>query len=141
LDGVSSGQPRKRENFSLTIPCPGVMWWRSAELRQTKLNRPLSLSVRRQRFACPATHITFVKGGMQVKLLLIGSLVVLIIGIGLNVLHFSLAKFFAANARALDRNQNVAEQMATEPQKTEPLRITEAVPPEKGEYKTAKAGS
>jgi hypothetical protein len=78
---------------------------------------------------------------MQVKLLLTGSLVALIIGTGLNVPHFSLAKFFAANARALDTDQDVAEQMAREAQKTQPLRIREAAAPEKGKYKTSKAGS
>jgi hypothetical protein len=61
-----------------------------------------------------------VRSGVNVKLLLIGGLVGLTIGVGLTVLYFSLAKFFSANARALDRNQKAAEQMARETQMTEP---------------------
>jgi hypothetical protein len=40
--------------------------------------------------------------GAEVKLLLIGGFVGLAIGVGLNVLYFSLATFFAVNARVLD---------------------------------------
>ena len=36
------------------------------------------------------------------KLLLIGGLVGLVIGVGLTVLYFALAEFFAVNAKALD---------------------------------------
>jgi sorbitol-specific phosphotransferase system component IIBC len=47
-----------------------------------------------------------------VKLLLIGVVIGLVIGAGLTVLYFSLAYFFAVNARAADafaKNQRVAE--------------------------------
>ena len=40
------------------------------------------------------------KPGANVKLLLIGGLVGLAIGVGLTVLYFALAEFFAVNARA-----------------------------------------
>jgi hypothetical protein len=41
--------------------------------------------------------------GANVKLLLIGGLVGLAIGVGLTVLYFALAEFFAVNARAPQR--------------------------------------
>jgi hypothetical protein len=44
-----------------------------------------------------------------VKLLLIGGLVGLVIGVVLTVFYFSLAAFFAVNARALDATQKAAE--------------------------------
>jgi uncharacterized membrane protein YccC len=78
---------------------------------------------------------------VNVKLVLIGGLVGLIIAIGLTVLYFSLAKFFAANARALNRNDRAAEQMVRQPQTARPLQMKEATP-EKREHKTAaKVGS
>jgi hypothetical protein len=40
-----------------------------------------------------------------VKLLLIGGLVGLVIGVGITVLYFALAEFFAVNARALNTTQ------------------------------------
>ena len=46
------------------------------------------------------------------KLLLIGVVVGLVVGVGLTILYFSLAYFFAVNARATDyspKNQRVAE--------------------------------
>jgi hypothetical protein len=45
----------------------------------------------------------------RVKLLLIGGLVGLVIGVVLTVFYFSLAAFFAVNARALDATQKAAE--------------------------------
>jgi hypothetical protein len=48
----------------------------------------------------------------NVKLLLIGGVVGLVIGVGLTICYFSLAYFFAVNARAVDtfvKNQRVAE--------------------------------
>jgi len=44
-----------------------------------------------------------------VKLLLIGGFVGLAIGVGLTVLYFSLATFFAVNASALNSEQKAAE--------------------------------
>jgi hypothetical protein len=43
--------------------------------------------------------------GAKVKLLLIGGFVGLAIGVGLTILYFSLATFFAVNARALNAKQ------------------------------------
>ena len=43
------------------------------------------------------------KPGANVKLLVIGGLVGLAIGVGLTVLYFALAEFFAVNARAAAR--------------------------------------
>ncbi len=46
------------------------------------------------------------------KLLLIGVVVGLVVGVGLTILYFSLAYFFAVNAKAADtfaKNQRVAE--------------------------------
>lgn len=43
--------------------------------------------------------------GCNVKLLLIGGLVGLVIGVGLTVLYFALAEFFAVNARALNPSE------------------------------------
>jgi hypothetical protein len=74
------------------------------------------------RFADP-TCSNAVRKGVKVKLLLIGGLVGLIIGVG--VFYFSMAKFFAANARALDRNQKAVEQMARETQMAQPLETRE----------------
>jgi sorbitol-specific phosphotransferase system component IIBC len=48
------------------------------------------------------------KPGANVKLLLIGGLVGLAIGVGLTVLYFALAEFFAVNARALNTKQEAA---------------------------------
>jgi Na+-transporting methylmalonyl-CoA/oxaloacetate decarboxylase gamma subunit len=48
----------------------------------------------------------------NVKLLLIAGIVALVIGVGLTIFYFSLAYFFAVNARAVDtfaKNQRVAE--------------------------------
>ena len=47
--------------------------------------------------------------GCKVKLLLIGGFVGLAIGVGLSILYFSLATFFAVNARALNAKQKVAD--------------------------------
>ena len=47
--------------------------------------------------------------GVEVKLLLIGGLVGLVIGVVLTVFYFSLATFFAVNAKALEATQKVAE--------------------------------
>jgi hypothetical protein len=44
-----------------------------------------------------------------VKLLLIGGFVGLAIGVGLTILYFSLATFFAVNARALNGKKKAAE--------------------------------
>jgi sorbitol-specific phosphotransferase system component IIBC len=44
-----------------------------------------------------------------VKMLLIGGLVGLAIGVGLTVPYFALAEFFAVNARALNAKQKAAE--------------------------------
>jgi hypothetical protein len=82
---------------------------------------------------------------VNVKLLLIGGLVGLTVGVGLTVFYFSVAKFFAANSRALDRNQKAAEQMATGTHETQPARtsgrLDELGALQKAEIKTAaKAG-
>lgn len=45
----------------------------------------------------------------KVKLLLIGGLAGLVIGVVLTVLYFSLSQFFALNAKALHMSQNAAE--------------------------------
>jgi hypothetical protein len=47
--------------------------------------------------------------GAEVKLLLIGGFVGLAIGVGLNVLYFSLATFFAVNARVLNARREGRE--------------------------------
>ena len=47
--------------------------------------------------------------GVEVKLLLIGGLVGLVIGVALTAFYFSLATFFAVNAKALQATQKVAE--------------------------------
>jgi hypothetical protein len=73
-------------------------------------------------------------GGLNVKLLLVGGLLGLITAVALTVVYFSLGKFFAASARALNRNQR------REPQQTQPLQMMEAAS-EKIEHNTAKAGS
>jgi len=49
------------------------------------------------------------KPGAKVKLLLIGGFVGLAIGVGLTILYFSLATFFAVNASALNAKQKTAE--------------------------------
>jgi hypothetical protein len=81
--------------------------------------------------------------GFDMKLLLIGALLGLTIGVGLTVFYFSLAKFFAANARALDRNQKGAEQMGIETQMAQtPLAKNELEASQKGRNRTAaKAGN
>ena len=56
------------------------------------------------------------KPGANVKLLLIGGLVGLAIGVGLTVLYFALAEFFTVNARA-------ASSKATKTQKPQPPQI------------------
>jgi hypothetical protein len=83
--------------------------------------------------------------GCEVKLLLIYVSLALATGLGLPIVYFSLAKFFAANARALDRNQKAAEQMATSAQNAQPLETRERLDGfealQKAEIKTAaKAG-
>jgi sorbitol-specific phosphotransferase system component IIBC len=60
------------------------------------------------------------KPGANVKLLLIGGLVGLAIGVGLTALYFALAEFFAVNARAASRE---APRMATKTQKPQPPQI------------------
>jgi hypothetical protein len=47
--------------------------------------------------------------GAKVKLLLIGGFVGLAIGVGLTVLYFSLATFFAVNARVLNAKRRDRE--------------------------------
>jgi hypothetical protein len=47
--------------------------------------------------------------GVEVKLLMIGGLVGLVIGVVLTAFYFSLAAFFAGNAKALEATQKVAE--------------------------------
>jgi hypothetical protein len=49
------------------------------------------------------------KPGVPVKLLLIGGVVGLVIGVVLTVFYFSLATFFAVQAKALEATQKVAE--------------------------------
>jgi hypothetical protein len=49
------------------------------------------------------------KPGAPVKLLLIGGVVGLVIGVVLTVFYFSLTTFFAVQARALEATQKVAE--------------------------------
>jgi hypothetical protein len=59
--------------------------------------------------------------GMYVTLLLIGGLLGLTIGVGLVLLYLWMAKFFAANARALDRHQKATKQMARQTKKARPV--------------------
>lgn len=77
------------------------------------------------------------------KLLLIGGLAWLTIAVGLTVLYFSLAKFFTANARVLDRNQKAAEQMGKETQMAQPPQAKNQLEfSQKGRNRTAaKAGN
>jgi hypothetical protein len=49
------------------------------------------------------------KPGAKVKLLLIGGLIGLVIGVVLTVFYFSLATFFAVQAKALEAAQKGAE--------------------------------
>jgi hypothetical protein len=49
------------------------------------------------------------KLGRKVKLLLIGGVVGLVIGVALTVFYFSLATFFFVQAKALDEQQKVEE--------------------------------
>ena len=49
------------------------------------------------------------KPGAHMKLLLIGVLVGLVIGVGLTVFYFSLATFFAVQAKALNALQKAAD--------------------------------
>jgi len=49
------------------------------------------------------------KPGAPVKLLLIGGVVGLVIGVALTVFYFSLATFFAVQAKALEATEKVAE--------------------------------
>ncbi len=55
------------------------------------------------------------KPGANVKLLLIGGLVGLAIGVGLTVLYFALAEFFTVNARAAS-GESQREQKPQPPQ-------------------------
>ena len=50
------------------------------------------------------------KPGAPVKLLLIGGVVGLVIGVVLTVFYFSLAAFFSVQARALDEQQKAEEE-------------------------------
>jgi hypothetical protein len=81
---------------------------------------------------------------VNVKLLLIAGLVGLTIGIGLTLLYFSLAKFFAVNASVLDRNQKAAEEIATGAPKAQPsemrLRLHDSEALQKDGTKTAATG-
>lgn len=52
--------------------------------------------------------------GTNVKLLLIGGLIGLAIGVGLTILYFSLATFFEVNAKALDAKALSVIQKAAE---------------------------
>jgi len=78
-----------------------------------------------------------------VRLLLVGGFV-LAIGVGLTVLYFSLATFFAVHAKALDGHRKAAQKMATRAQMTQPPQKIETEKLEasqKGEIQaTAKAG-
>jgi hypothetical protein len=49
------------------------------------------------------------KPGANVKLLLIGGFVGLVIGMGLTVLYFALTEFFAVKSRAINAKLKVAE--------------------------------
>jgi hypothetical protein len=71
---------------------------------------PLPRFVReRIMFATPCCQYTSRKPGAQVKLLMIGGLVGLVIRVALTVFYFSLATFFAVNAKALEATQTAAE--------------------------------
>jgi hypothetical protein len=58
---------------------------------------------------CSGLPVDCSQTGANVKLLLIGGLVGLAIGVGLTVFYFALAEFFAVNARALNAKQKAAE--------------------------------
>ena len=58
------------------------------------------------------------------ELILIGGLVGLIVGVGLTVLHFSFAKFFAVQARALADHEKRCEQLVQQKQKEQLLQTT-----------------
>lgn len=113
---------------NLTIPCQRVLWCRSAEptisssLKAVRLNRagllvessqirPLchASCVNGLWFATPGCQEMGRKPGAKVKLLVIGGLIGLVIGVVLTVFYFSLATFFAVQAKALEAAQTGAE--------------------------------
>lgn len=118
----------RRENLGLTTACSSVHWCRSAErsvflpcvrLNRPWFRRPIRLNFLLSRFVRERTSGLLFRlpvGGRKldtnVKLLLIAGIVGLVIGVGLTIFYFSLAHFFAVNARAVDtfaKNQRVAE--------------------------------
>ena len=107
----------------LTIPWERVLWWRSAEptisssLKAVRLNRTgfqfnqanPSPAVNGLWFATPGCRSTVRKPGAKVKLLLVGVLVGLVIGVALTIFYFSLATFFAVHSKALEAAQKATE--------------------------------
>ena len=68
------------------------------------------------------------KPGFLVKLLLIGGVVGLVIGVVLTVFYFSLATFFAVQAKALEATQKVAENGNENAKDKKPGRVDQANP-------------
>jgi len=66
------------------------------------------------------------KPGAPVKLLLIGGVVGLVIGVVLTVLYFSLAAFFTVQAKALDEQQKAEEERHAQDKK--PGRVRQSNP-------------
>ena len=63
------------------------------------------------------------KPGASVKLLLIGGVVGLVIGVVLTVLYFSLAAFFTVQAKALDEQQKAEGERNKNSQDKKPGRV------------------
>lgn len=64
--------------------------------------------------------------GCPVKLLLIGGVVGLVIGVVLTVFYFSLAAFFSVQAKALDEQQKAEEERNKNAQDKKPGRVGQA---------------
>jgi hypothetical protein len=68
------------------------------------------------------------KPGAPVKLLLIGGVVGLVIGVVLTVFYFSLAAFFTVQAKALDEQQKAEEERNKNAQDKKPGRVGQGNP-------------
>jgi len=68
------------------------------------------------------------KPGVPVKLLLIGGVVGLVIGVVLTVFYFSLASFFAVQAKGLEATQKVADNGNEKAEDKKPGRVGQGNP-------------
>jgi len=66
--------------------------------------------------------------GASVKLLLIGGVVGLVLGVALTVFYFSMAAFFRVQARALDEQQKAEEERNKNAQDKKPGRVRQSNP-------------